>query len=85
MDLPFTLKNWCAASGVERVITLSDQKSADFGKKYGVLVKEQRILRRAIFVINQNGLVTYSAYMPAFGDEPNYPEVLDSARHALSI
>ena len=84
MDLPFTLKNWCAASGVDRVKTLSDHKSTDFGPKYGVLLKDQRFLRRAVFVVDQNDKVVYSAYMPTIGDEPNYPEVLEAARRALS-
>jgi thiol peroxidase len=83
MDLPYLLKNWCAAAGVDRVITLSDHKNADFGQKYGVLLKEQRILRRAVFVVDRNDMVVYSAYMPALGDEPNYPEVLEAARRAL--
>jgi len=83
MDLPFTLKNWCAAAGIDRVITLSDHKTAEFGQKYGVLVKEYRFLRRAIFVIDQNDMLVYSAYMPAIGVEPDYPEVLAAARLAL--
>ncbi len=84
MDVPFTLKNWCAAAGVDRVITLTDYKYADFGQKYGVLLKDQHILRRAIFVVDQNDKVVYSAYMPALGDEPDYPKVLEAARSALA-
>jgi thioredoxin-dependent peroxiredoxin len=83
MDLPYTLKNWCAAAGVDRVVTLSDHKEADFGVKYGVLIKETRSFRRAIFVINPSDEVVYSAYIPVLGDEPNYPEVLKAARGAL--
>jgi thiol peroxidase len=83
MDVPFTLKNWCAAAGIDRVITLSDHKNADFSVKYGVLIKEYRILRRAIFVVDPNEVVVYSAYMPAIGDEPDYDEVLEAARRAL--
>ena len=83
MDLPFTLKNWCASAGVDRVITLSDHKNADFGLKYGVLIKEHRFLRRAIFVIDQKDIVVYSAYMSTIGEEPNYPEVLEAARGVL--
>jgi thiol peroxidase len=83
MDLPFTLKNWCAAAGIDRVITLSDHKDADFGMKYGVLIKEHRFLRRAIFVVNRDDIIVYSAYMPAIGDEPNYPEVLAAASQVL--
>ncbi len=83
MDLPFTLKNWCAASGVDRVITLSDHKNAEFGQKYGVLLKDQRIFRRAVFVVDKNDRVVYAAYMPALADEPDYAKVLDAARRAL--
>jgi peroxiredoxin len=51
--------------------------------KYGLLIKEHRFLRRAIFVVNRDDTIAYSAYMPTIGDEPNYTEVLDTARHAL--
>jgi thiol peroxidase len=85
MDLPFTLKNWCAAAGIDRVITLSDHIETDFGIKYGVLVKEYRFLRRAVFVINQDDVVVYSDYMPKIGDEPDYNEVLSVARRALRV
>jgi thiol peroxidase len=84
MDLPFTLKNWCAASGVDKVKTLSDHKNADFGQKYGVLLKDQRFLRRAVFVVDKNDKVVYVAYMPAIGVEPDYPKVLEAARQAVN-
>jgi thiol peroxidase len=83
MDLPFTIKNWCAAAGIDKVITLSDHIHADFGQKYGVLLKEPRFLRRAIFVVDRNDNIIYSAYMPVLGEEPKYPEVLEAARRAL--
>ncbi len=82
-DLPFAQKRWCGAAGVDQVMTLSDHMSADFGEKYGVLIKERRILRRAVFVVDKNNKVTYAAYMPALGDEPNYAEVLEAAKKAL--
>jgi thiol peroxidase len=82
-DLPFTQKNWCSAAGVEQVTVLSDHMAADFGEKYGLLVKEARVLRRAVFVVDRNGKLTYVAYMPVFGEEPNYDEVLAAARAAL--
>jgi thiol peroxidase len=83
MDLPWTLRNWCAASGVERVTTLSDHMTGDFGTHYGVLVKEARIFRRAIWVADRNGILTYAAYMPGLGAEPDYAAVLNAARAAL--
>jgi thiol peroxidase len=83
MDLPAAQKRWCGAAGVDQVITVSDAVKADFGKKYGTLMKEVRLLRRAVFIVNKKGIVTYVAYMAANGDEPNYEEVLAAARAAL--
>ena len=83
MDLPFTLNQWCAAADIDQVITLSDHVHAEFGEKYGVLIKELRIFRRAVFVIDAGGKVVYTEYLPALGDEPNYEAVLKSAESAL--
>jgi len=82
-DLPLTQKRWCGAAGVDRVVTLSDAKDVDFGARYGCLVKEKRILRRAVFVVGRDNQIVYSAYMPKFGEEPKYDEVLAAARKAL--
>jgi thiol peroxidase len=84
MDLPYTQKNWCAAAGIDKVITLSDAKEAQFGKKYGLLLKEPWILRRAIFVVDKKDKVVFAAYMPKLGNEPDYPAVLEAARKALA-
>ena len=83
-DLPYAQKRWCGAAGVDRVVTLSDHMKADFGEKYGVLIKERRTLRRAVFVVGKDDKITYAAYMPALGVEPDYAELLDAARKALS-
>ena len=83
MDLPAAQKRWCGAAGVQQVMTVSDVVKADFGKKYATLMKETRILRRAVFVVNKKGIVTYAAYMHTNGDEPNYEEVLAAAKEAL--
>jgi thioredoxin-dependent peroxiredoxin len=83
MDLPFTLKSWCAAAGIDQVITLSDHMIGDFGQKYGTFLKEFRFLRRAIFVIDRDGKVVYVAYMPVLGDEPDYGAVLAAVKKAL--
>lgn len=83
MDLPVAQKRWCGAAGVEQVMTASDVVKADFGKKYGTLMEEVRILRRAVFVVDKKRVVRYVAYMPTNGDEPNYEEVLQAAKAAL--
>jgi thiol peroxidase len=82
-DLPFAQKRWCGAAGVDQVTVLSDHMGVDFGTKYGCLIKEVRILRRAVFVVDRIGKITYSVYMPSLGEEPNYAEVLEAAQAAL--
>lgn len=83
-DLPYAQKRWCGAAGVDQVMTLSDHMNVEFGEKYGVLVKERRTLRRAVFVVGKDGKLVYVAYMPELGVEPNYSEVLEAAKKALS-
>ena len=83
MDLPFAQKRWCGAHGVERVKTLSDHKDADFGMKYGVLIKELRLLARAIFVLDRQGVVQYTEIVPQLGSEPNYDATLQKASDLL--
>jgi thiol peroxidase len=82
-DLPSSQKNWCGATGVDQVIVVSDHEEMDFGAKYGCLVKEMRVLRRAAFVVDRSGIIRYAAYMPAFGIEPDYAAVLEAAKKAL--
>ncbi len=82
-DLPYAQKRWCGAAGVEQVMVLSDHMTAEFSEKYGVLIKERRICRRAVFVIGRDDKVAYAAYMPVLGDEPNYTEVIEAAKKAL--
>lgn len=83
-DLPYAQKRWCGAAGVHQVKTLSDHMTAEFGEKYATLIKERRIHRRAVFVVDRNDKVTYVAYMAALSDEPDYAAVLGAAKSALA-
>jgi thiol peroxidase len=83
MDLPVAQKRWCGAAGIDQVLTFSDVVKADFGKKYGTLMKEVRLLRRAVFVVDIHDTIVYAAYMTSNADEPNYSEVLAAAQQAL--
>ena len=83
-DLPYAQKRWCGAAGVDQLMVLSDHQATEFGEKYACLIKERRTLRRAVFVVDRQDKVTYVAYMPALGIEPDYEEVLEAARAALA-
>src|SRR5690625_5256933 len=71
MDLPFAQTRWCAANGVKNIATLSDHRDADFGEKYGALIKELRLLTRAIFVIDSNDKIVYVEYVQEVTDHPD--------------
>lgn len=79
-DLPFAQARWCGAAGVESVRTLSDHREAAFGTAYGVLIKELRLLARAVFVVDKGGIVRYIQVVKEVTDEPDYEQALAAAR-----
>ena len=80
MDLPFAQKRWCAAAGVNRVQTLSDHRDASFGTSYGVLIKELRLLARAVFLVDRKGILQYVQLVKEISKEPDYEEVLNALK-----
>ena len=76
MDLPFAQKRWCGNAGIEKVITLSDHFSGSFGTAYGVMIKELRLLARAVYIVGKDGFIKYIQIVKEVTDEPDYGEVL---------
>ena len=83
MDLPFAQGRWCGAAGVENVQTLSDHRSADFGQAYGVLVKDLRLLARAVFVVDKEGTIRYIELVKEVTSEPDYDAALSAAKELM--
>jgi thiol peroxidase len=79
MDLPFAQKRWREAKGVSAVQTLSDHRDASFGEAYGTLIKELRLLARAVFIIDKEGIVQHVELVKEIADEPNYETALAAA------
>jgi thiol peroxidase len=82
-DFPMAQKRWCGAAGVDKVKVVSDVVDAEFGVKYGVLIKERRYFRRSVFIVGRDGKLTYVNYLPVLGQEPDYDEVIGAAKKAL--
>ena len=80
MDLPFAQKRWCGAAGVKHVITLSDHRDAAFGKEFGVLIKELRLLARAVFIIDREGVIRYIQLVQELSQEPDYGSILSALK-----
>jgi thioredoxin-dependent peroxiredoxin len=79
-DLPFAQKRWCGAAGVDKVKTLSDHRETAFGQGYGVLIKELRLLARAIFVLDKKGVVQYVQLVKEISQEPDYAAVIAAVK-----
>ncbi len=78
MDLPFAQARWCGAAGVDKVVTLSDHRDAAFGAAFGVLIKELRLLARAVFVVDKDGIIQYIQLVKEVTEEPDYNAVLEA-------
>lgn len=83
MDLPFAQKRWCGAAGAENVKTLSDYQHAEFGTKYGLLIKELRLLARAVIVVDKAGTIQYVQLVPEIASEPDYENVKAAVKKLL--
>jgi thioredoxin-dependent peroxiredoxin len=83
MDLPFAIARFCGAAGIEAVSTLSDHREASFGTAYGVLIKELRLLARAIFVIDKADTIRYLEIVPEISSHPDYDRALAEAKKLL--
>ena len=80
MDLPFAVGRFCTTAGIDKAKTLSDHRDASFGTSYGVLIKELRLLARAVFVIDRDDVVRYAEVVPEVTNHPDYEKALAAAR-----
>ncbi|MDD2206703.1 MAG: thiol peroxidase [Aminobacterium sp.] len=78
MDLPFALKRFCATKGIESAIALSDHRDASFGTNWGVLIKELRLLTRAVFIADKDDIIRYIEIVPEATNEPDYEKALQA-------
>ncbi len=83
MDLPFAQSRYVKDACIEKVSCLSDHQDASFGNSYGVLIKENRLLARAVFVVDENDIVRYAEYVKEITQEPDYEAVLKTVKSLL--
>jgi thiol peroxidase len=72
VDLPFAQARWCGSAGIDKVVTLSDYQTREFGQAYGVFIKEFALDMRAIFVLDENNTIQYVEYLSEMTEHPNY-------------
>ena len=83
VDLPFAQARWCGSAGVDRVQTLSDHRDLAFATAYGMLVGELRLLARAVFVVDREGVLRYHELVNEIADEPDYEAALAAVRELI--
>ena len=81
MDLPWAMARWHQAEGVAHQ-GLSSHRDDAFGRDYGVLLKEWRLLQRAVFVIDRQGQVVHAEYVNDQMLEPDYEAAIAAVRRA---
>lgn len=85
MDLPFASKRFCAIEGIDNVTAASDYVEKEFGNSYGVLMADgplKGMLARSIFIVNEEGIVTYKEIVHDVTAEPDYDSVLSAVKDA---
>lgn len=80
-DLTFAQQRWCGAADVHHT-TASSYMNDQFGIDYGVLIEENRLLARAVFVIDRIGRLRHVEYVKEIASEPDYERALTVAREA---
>ncbi len=80
-DLPFAMKRFCGAEGIDKVVTVSDFRNKGFSKNYGVELVDgafEGLDARAIVVIDKVGKIKYTELVPQIGQEPNYEAAIQA-------
>ena len=79
-DLPFAQKRFAKEAKINNITFLSDYRDAEFGKSTGLLIKENRLLARAIFVLDQKGIIRYLEVVSELAKLPNMERAMEFAR-----
>jgi thiol peroxidase len=80
LDLPFAMNRFCGAESIKNMRAVSDYQDRTFGKNWGMLIEELKILARGAFVLDKDGKVVYAETVKEVASEPNY----DAALKALN-
>lgn len=82
-DLPFAMKRFCGAEGIDQVMTASWFRGPDFGKDYGVTMNDgplAGLFARAVVVMDATGKVVHTELVPEIAQEPDYAQAIAAVR-----
>ena len=84
IDTPFAQKRFAEEAKIDNITFLSDFRHADFGKTYGLLLKDPHILARAVMVVDPEGIVRYMQVTPELAHMPDLDEAFSVARKLVT-
>lgn len=82
-DLPFAQKRFCIEENVSQIQLLSDSVWRDFGRNYGLLIKDMGLLSRAVLIVDAEGTLAYQQVVPQISQEPDYDDALKALKELL--
>ncbi len=85
MDLPFAQDRWCTLSKVDSFYMFSDYREASFGRAYGVLIKELRLLSRAVFILDEMNILGHVEYCDDIYSHVDYSASIEAARRLAEL
>ena len=84
MDLPFAISRFCTSANIDKAKAYSDHRDASFGQAYGVLIKELRLLARAVFIVDKEDTVRYGEVVSEVTNHPDYDKALEALKKVIS-
>lgn len=82
-DLPFAQGRFCAAEGLNNVVTLSEYKDNNFSETYQLRFSDgplAGLLSRVVITLDEKGKVLYEEQVAEVTEEPNYEAALASLK-----
>jgi len=70
------MNRFCGAESITSMRSGSDYMDRGFGTGWGVLIDELKILARAVFVLDAQGVVQYAQVVKEVASEPDYDAAL---------
>lgn len=83
-DLPFAQKRFAKEANIHNILFLSDYRDAEFGKSTGLLIEENRLLTRAIIVLDHEGVIRYLEIVPELARLPEMEKAFHMARGLIN-
>lgn len=84
IDTPFAQKRFAEEAKITNVTFLSDFRNADFGKTYGLFLKDPHILARAVMVVDAQNIVRHLQITPELAQLPDMDEAFQVARKLIT-